>query len=309
MDIEEAKKFAKNKIDSDAITKQVRDIIKITKWQKQDAREGFKETFQPLIESQDSIKKSIDDKQNATLAQLQANQLALTQGLNENRKALTEGIENLIFDQKLLKEIEEEIEEESEEESGEPSGETSVKKGKISKFDLSFFDRYLISKESRDILKEYGYDHLPSYYIIEDDETVNILIKSVLDDINNLKKDLRNTAETFFDDGYVVAKAKNTNPKKLTKKNINDFNNLNKYYKQLIDLKNFKEQKKTGSGITLFKNPHEILKRLELLAASILAGNNGVIPEFSKLAHLLNQMKVISNKQLNDLLKTYITIR
>ena len=47
----------KNKIEAEALTKQVRDIIKITKWQKQDIKEGFKETFKPLIKSQDSIKK------------------------------------------------------------------------------------------------------------------------------------------------------------------------------------------------------------------------------------------------------------
>ena len=70
MDIEEAKKFSRNKIEADALTQQVRDVIKITKWQKQDAREGFKETFKPLIKSQDSIKKSIDEQQNATIAQL-----------------------------------------------------------------------------------------------------------------------------------------------------------------------------------------------------------------------------------------------
>ena len=58
-----------------------------------------------------------------------------------------------------------------------------------------------------------------------------------------------------------------------------------------------------------FKNPYKLLERLELLGGSILAGNNGVIPEFSQIAHLLNQMKVISKKQLNDLLKAYITIR
>ena len=58
-----------------------------------------------------------------------------------------------------------------------------------------------------------------------------------------------------------------------------------------------------------FNNPHQLLDRLELLGGSILAGNNGVINEFSKIAHLLNQMKVITKKQLNDLLKTYITIR
>ena len=49
MDIEEYKKHAKNKLEADALTKQVRDVIKITKWQKQDAREGFKESFKPLI--------------------------------------------------------------------------------------------------------------------------------------------------------------------------------------------------------------------------------------------------------------------
>ena len=65
---------------------------------------------------------------------------------------------------------------------------------------------------------------------------------------------------------------------------------------------------KVGEGI-YFNNPHQLLKKLELLGGSILAGNNGVIPEFSQIAHLLNQMKVISKKQLNDLLKSYISIK
>ena len=58
-----------------------------------------------------------------------------------------------------------------------------------------------------------------------------------------------------------------------------------------------------------YNNPHQLLERLELLGGSILAENNGVINEFSQIAHLLNQMKVISKKQLNDLLKNYISIR
>ena len=70
MDVEEYKKLAGNKLEADALTKQVRDVIKIPKWQKQNKREGFKETFKPLIESQDSIKKSIDEQQDATIAQL-----------------------------------------------------------------------------------------------------------------------------------------------------------------------------------------------------------------------------------------------
>ena len=95
MDIEEYKKLARNKIEADSLTKQVRDVIKITKWQKQDAREGFKEAFKPLIKSQDSIKKSIDEQQNATIAQLKKNQLALTRGLQRNRLALTSGLEKI----------------------------------------------------------------------------------------------------------------------------------------------------------------------------------------------------------------------
>ena len=95
MDIQEYKKLARNKIEADALTKRVRDVIKITKWQKQNMREGFKETFKPIIESQDSIKKSIDDQQDATIAQLKKNQLALTRGLQRNRLALTSGLEKI----------------------------------------------------------------------------------------------------------------------------------------------------------------------------------------------------------------------
>ena len=76
-------------------------------------------------------------------------------------------------------------------------------------------------------------------------------------------------------------------------------------YKNILKLYLDSLEYKIGEGI-YFNNPHQLLDRLELLGGSILAGNNGVIPEFSQIAHLLNQMKVISKKQLNDLIKTYI---
>ena len=49
MDIEKIKKYSKNKIEADDLTKQVRQRIKETTWEKQNMREGFSETFQPLI--------------------------------------------------------------------------------------------------------------------------------------------------------------------------------------------------------------------------------------------------------------------
>ena len=79
-------------------------------------------------------------------------------------------------------------------------------------------------------------------------------------------------------------------------------------YKNILKLYLDSLEYQMGEGMIYFNNPHKILERLELLAASILAGNNGAIQEFSQIAHLLKQMKVISTKKLNDLLKTYLTI-
>ena len=67
MDIEEAKKITRNKIYSDYLTKNVREVVKEQEWKKQDRIEGLKELFHPIIESQDNIKKSIDNQQNATI--------------------------------------------------------------------------------------------------------------------------------------------------------------------------------------------------------------------------------------------------
>ena len=58
-------------------------------------REGFKETFQPLIETQEAVKESIDKEQNAMIEQLQKNQEALTEGLDKNRLAITSGFDKM----------------------------------------------------------------------------------------------------------------------------------------------------------------------------------------------------------------------
>ena len=58
-------------------------------------REGFKETFKPLIETSEAVKTSIDTQQNKLIKQLQDNQLALTQGFEGNRKAITSGFDKM----------------------------------------------------------------------------------------------------------------------------------------------------------------------------------------------------------------------
>ena len=87
MDIEEIKKYAKNKIEAGELTKQVRQRIKETIWDKQNLREGFSETFRPLISQfekpEDPERKNIFT-QNQEMLQ---NQLAITKGLKKKSES------------------------------------------------------------------------------------------------------------------------------------------------------------------------------------------------------------------------------
>ena len=273
MDIEEYKKLAKNKIETDALVRQVRDVIKITKWQKQDAREGFKESFKPLIKSQDSIKKSIDEQQNATLDQLKKNQLALTQGFEQF---------NRLADMRELPQLDYYDEEDSYSEKS-PAVERILNLEKN-------FDGYDL-----DILKDYGYPRPNHFFetnpkVLEENlEELKYEIKQLTGEINGRNRTI-NPSQSYIEE---------TENKKNEKGTIMKYRNTIRDYLSSIKYK-------VGKGIVYVNNPHQLLDRLELLGGSILAGNNGVIPEFSKIAHLLYQMKVISIKQLNDLLKTFI---
>ena len=283
MDVEEYKKLARNKIEADALTRQVRDVIKITKWQKQDAREGFKETFKPLIKSQDSIKKSIDEQQNATIAQLKKNQLALTQGFEQF---------NRLADMRELPYV------------GEDLGDYDNVTGwdEIWVPGSSKKDRYLNLEKNFDgndlgILKEYGYPRPNDFFEINPND-LELTLEELKGNIKQLTGEISGRK-----------KAKNPSPvyeteteiKKMQKGTLMKYKNTMKDYLRSLKYK-------VGEGI-YFNNPLQLLDRLELLGGSILAGNNGVIPEFSQIAHLLNQMGVISKKQLNDLLKNYISIK
>ena len=197
------------------------------------------------------------------------------------------------------------IEEPKEDDGVLPS--TSDEGPKIAKFKAEDLDRYLNSKDSQDILKTNEYHKLPSEYFKEDVSTINKVIDDVNEDLEELSARIKNTADFVRDaNGYVLAQPKSKKPREETLDYIKNYNILSIYATNLSNLKYYKT--KSGSGIVYFNNPHQLLDRPELLGGSILAGNNGVIPEFSQIAHLLNQMKVISKKQLNDLLKSYIPI-
>ena len=118
--------------------------------------------------------------------------------------------------------------------------------------------------------------------------------------MNNIKLKLKGRARLKFKgkEGFDIASPLSGRRHPKTQELINKHDILARYAHNLNNLKIYKEnvQPKTGTGILHFNNPLQLLDRLELLIGSILAGDNGVIQEFSQIAHLLNQRKVITKK-------------
>ena len=323
MDIEEMKKYSKNKIEADDLIKQVRQRIKETTWEKQNLREGFTETFRPLIsqfEDPDDPKAQNIFTQNQKMLQ---NQLALTEGLKANQKAITDGFsqfERLADMQELAgyRAIEDD-EDDKDDQARAPLPKEDKTQAPLPKEDKTqatlpkedkaqitltkdYFDRYLNNKEAQDTLIEIGYPYLPSFYFDKNVSEINSLINNVNEDLKESKEKIHNTALIEYNNGYNIAKAKSENPRKKTLNDIKNYNLLSIYSTNLYFLSVYKE--KSGSG--LFSNPKELLHRFKLLNGSLAAGNNGVLPEYIQIAHRLRDIGILSNNQLNSLLRKVI---
>ena len=331
MDIERMKKYSQNKIEADNLIRQVRQQIKENKWEKQNLREGFTETFKPLISQfedpgEDSKKQNIFT-QNQKMLQ---NQLALTEGINANQKAITDRInqiENLTFMRELpgVGAIEDDEDDKDDQAraptptptptpviSPSPTSPKSptpsqVEKKPIFNIKKEDFDIFLNNEKSQQIIKENGFDELPSYYFDKNIEELDERINNVESDLAGLHENLKNKANFIYDENkyYIaISTAIKRGPNPETKKQIEDFNILNIYLKNLIDLYKLKKLEKSGSG--LFNTPQELLHRFELLNGSLSAGNNGVLPEFIQIAHRLRDLGILTNNQLNKLLRKVI---
>ena len=150
-------------------------------------------------------------------------------------------------------------------------------------------------------------NHLPLPSLIKKEslKTIKSYQKKAETLLGNYYDLLSNKAKFNVKGGVSKAFARNKNPHTDTLLQISYYNVLGEYVNNINKLENI-AKKKTGQGLIHFNNPLQLIKRLELLAGSIFAGNNGVKQEFSQISHLLHQLKVITNKQLNDLLKKYI---
>ena len=173
----------------------------------------------------------------------------------------------------------------------------------IAKFNVEDFNRNLNNKEAQDILKNNGFDELPSHFFDKNVSEIFSLINSVNSNLKNLGRDIHNTAIIEYNNGYSIAKPKSENPQSKTINNIKNYNVLSIYSSNLNLLLMYKQ--KSGSGM-FYNNTEELLHRFELLNGSLVAGNNGVLPEFIQISHRLRDLGFLSNKQLNTLLRKVI---
>ena len=296
------KKYSQNKIEADNLIKQVRQRIKETTWEKQNLREGFTETFKPLISQfedpgKDSKKQNIFT-QNKEMLQ---NQLALTQGIRNNQLAL-KGIkdqqdhfnralqhyENLA-DMRDLPGVE--AIEDGEDDKDDQARAPLPKEDKSSIVNLDLEKNF----DENDIatLRDFDYTRPNNFYVTniedlqKDLEDVNSDIKKLTGQINGRKRN-KNP-----DDEYLAL----TILKEEQKITLMKYRNIMKdYFKSL--------EYKVGQG--LFFSPQELLHRFKLLNGSLAAGNNGVLPEFIQIAHRLRDLGILSNNQLNTLLRKVI---
>ena len=297
MDIQQIKNFAKNKIEADDLAKQVRRRIKETAWEKQNRREGFSEAFKPLIlqfeKPEDSKKENIFTQNQEMLR----NQLALTEGLRDNQKAITDGFK--LFDRLAdTKELPgSPWEDEKEIEGIFADAKEYQEKEKTIPFNL---EKNFGENDLYVIEEKYGYPR-PSKLTVYNYEDLTKIAEDLKENIKKLNgKIAGRSRKKDPDENYLIDSAAFEERR----------DSLLKYEKAINDyITSFKYH--TGQGIRnrLYFSPQELIKRLELLGGSLAAGNNGVLHEYIQIAHRLRDLGIVTNNQLNKILRNYLNIR
>ena len=286
------KKYSEDMLKADQSLKKVRQQIKEYAWEKQNQREGFTETFKPLISQFEDPGK--DSKTQNIFSQNQKmlqNQLALTEGIRANQKAITDGFSQFerLADMQELPGVD--AIENGENDKDDQARAPLPKEDKTSIVNLDLEKNF----DANDIftLGEFGYKRPNEFY-----DSNNQDLEKDLGDLNSDIKTLT---------GQINGRKRSKNPdveylaltllKEEQKATLMKYRNIMRdYFKSL--------EYKVGQG--LFSSPQELLQRFELLNGSLAAGNNGVLPEYIQLAHGLRDHGFINNTQLNKILKKII---
>ena len=159
--------------------------------------------------------------------------------------------------------------------------------------------RKILDEQDMEYLTKFDYP-TPNDFFGTDPKGLKEIYEDVISDINNF--------------GNKIGGLKRR--KKLTedgKKELDHYTSQHSFlskYKNILELyfstSHLKVGEGLGRGIMSYFSPQELIKRLELLNGSLAAGNNGVLPEYIQIAHRLRDLGVVTNNQLNTLLRKYI---
>ena len=214
MDMAEMKSFAKNQIESESLAREVRKRIKGTAREKQNQREGFRESFQPLISQ---FEKPEDFKTRNIFTQNQEmlkSQLAPTKGIKANQKAITDGFKQF----ERFADIKELPEGEKEDEIDPDLNPVRQKKILQYNFEKNF------DADDKEILKRLGYP-LP-----------NEILDASPDEIKEIYEKVTNDAKIM---GYKVGGLKRTKNKSEAEKLELDLyekhHKTQKEYKEILE--------------------------------------------------------------------------
>ena len=211
------------------------------------------------------------------------NQLALTEGLRDNQKAITQGFSQF----ERLADMKELPQEEDKEEIDPDLN--PVRQKQILKYNLE----KELTDEDKEILDRLDYPH-PNKLLDSDPDEIKIIYEMV----NNDTREMGNKV------GALKRIKNKSEEKKMELELYKMHHEAQKKYKEILKFYLNSLNYKVGQG--LYFSPQELLKRFELLNGSLSAGNNGVLPEYIQIAHRLRDLGVVTNNQLNTLLRKVI---
>lgn len=280
------KKFAKNKIQSESLAKQVRNRIKTTIWEKQNVREGFQETYKPLIEK---FEKPKDDKTKNIFTQNEGiikNQLALTAGVRANQRAITDTLQRIADNNERLPDMRD-LKPPDNDENKQPEQPRRPRNYNLERsFDGNDLD--LIRRGNYPRPLNFAENNIQFLEQVREDATNDIRI--LTGQINGRNRKLNPDVDYMAETERLKFKLKSE------KRTIFKCSNrLDDYFRAI-------NYEVVGEGIFPV-NPNQLINSLKLLGGSIIDGNIDVVPEFMGIAHRLNKMKVLPSKELKDLLK------
>ena len=259
--------------------------IKETAWEKQNQREGFRESFKPLISQ---FEKPEDPQTKNIFTQNQEllkNQRVFTEeAINKNKaiKKLAEQYERLA-DIKELPDLDDWVPMPTDD-NGEPLDSDWVPVPKPS----GNLEKDFVGSEL-DFKQNYDYPR-PSEFNETSTQDLEQKLTKLNENIRVLNGQILGGKSTKNPSPEYVA---GTNKLKESVGILEKYRNTMNSYFNSINSKVGKGRGQRGQGIYFYNSPQELLKRLELLGGSLVAGNNGVLSEYIQIAHQLRDLGVL----------------